>query len=90
MYHITIFKKHTIGVSFDDRRNGALIKAVKEQAPELNIVEETYGVCYDQDRNVYEFSIDEQTGYTRQRYYELKLGHISEIRIVLKTVAKAS
>lgn len=90
MYNITIKKKHTIGVMFDDRRNGAIIKAVKEQAPELKIVEENYGICYDQDRNPFEFSIDENSGYTRQRFYELKLGHISEISIVLKPVAKAS
>lgn len=82
--NLVINHKHTAGIEFDNRTDGALIRAARQQQPELNIVQEFDGYCVDAKRNHYDFNSSEPSGYNRNTFQQLQNKEIKEISITLE------
>lgn len=81
---VVITRKHIDGISFDQRKPGALVRAFNQQHSEVNMIEECDGFCYDTKRNRYDFSNDDATGYSRTSFKALKEKQINEIKVTLE------
>ena len=76
--------KQTEGITFDNRKDGALVRAARHLLPELNIVEEKDGFCIDAKGNHYDFNSSDDAGYSRQSFQRLKNKEIKEISLSLE------
>jgi hypothetical protein len=84
MITVNILHRHTQDSTFDNRKNGALIKAMHQQQPEIKIVEENDGFCRDNQGNRYDFNSSDDKGYSRQSFRQLKEKTIKQITLQLE------
>lgn len=80
MYTVVIKRKHIEGTTFSNRYNGALVKACKEQLPELEVEQELFDHVKTKDRNCYDFDV---TVYKPSAFLQLQNNQISEIKLNL-------
>jgi hypothetical protein len=81
---VTIKRKQTRDTSFDNRKDDAMIRAIKEDHPEIKVKEVFDGHFFDQHGNEFSYDTSDDNGYSRKRFRELQQGNISEIRIDIK------
>lgn len=84
MFSVTITHKDTAGTTYDNRTNGALIRAAAAQLSEVKIIEEFEGHCKDSNGNYYDFSTSETNGYCRNTFLQLQKKQIPHIKISLE------
>ncbi len=80
---LVIKRLHTKGTSYDHINSDALIRAIKEQHPHIQIK-----ACYadfftDKEGRQYTFDTSEQHGYCRRSFNKLQNGEIPEIRLII-------
>lgn len=86
---VIITKKHTQDTTFDSWRNCALVKAIRQQYPELKIIAAFDEYVLDKNNRHYHFDNADATGYSRISFSRLKSGAIREIAIQLTELRPA-
>lgn len=84
LINLVISKKHTVGISYNTRFNGAITRAFAEQHPEIAVKEEFDGFIKTKDKKHFDFSSDDITGFSAASFRRLQSGEIKEIRIKLE------
>jgi len=78
---IIIKRKHTKDTFFDNRKDCALKRAIREEFGEIVIKEILDGYFFDQFGAQYNFDSSDKTGYSRKSFADLKEGKIKEIKV---------
>lgn len=80
---LIIKRQHTKGTSYDHIHCDALVRAIKEQHPDIQIKSCYADFFTDKQGRQYTFDTTEQHGYCRRSFNKLQNGEIPEIRLTI-------